>query len=895
MTRIPAWRRYLRFWRPNIAEDVDDELRFHTEMRVREYMTRGMTEDAARQAVRDRLGDVDAARVECIELGKVREAHARNADFVDGLRSDLRYALRSLGRAPGWTAVALVTMALGVGATTSVFSVADALLVRPVSYPGASRVYFARRMFTIDSRVVPAPLPSAAVDTWRTHARTIESAVPYRYADGRLGSGETAVDVHGTMIDDAFLGFAGAHPLIGRNFTREELVPGGPRVVLLAEPFWRRQFGASTDVIGKVVPLGDTPATIIGVVPAGVMIPDFGREPADVWLPLVAAPNLVLNGVLVRLKPGVAAKVAMEELDAIFQRERLGVPSGMSRLRMPGQPTAVVMQLRLTRPGSDLAIRRALLMLTAAVGLLLLVACTNLAHLLLARGATRQRELAVRHALGAARRRLLRQLLTESVVLALAGGALAVFVGWGGLIALAAVRPDDLTPLAYVSSHRSVLTIASLLAIGCGLAIGLLAALRTAHRDLGVQLRASASSVLGTSRRLRASLVVGEVALSAILLVGALLLIHAVFDLQRTRLGFDARRLYELTLTARQPLPAADRASLGAALRARAMTNPVIEGVAEASSAPTPHYWRMLSLLETPERPATSADVPSATAVNSVAPDYFSVLRMPLLAGRTFDAGSFERHEVVISASLARQLWPGSSAVGQRFRDGLTKPDGSREPWSTVIGVVPDIVADLVEGDAHPAMYRPLDAREPSGPFARSVVLVVRLAPAASVAQLASFAKSVAPTGAETSIDNVRERIDRTLAQPRFLMGILATFAALAVVLAAVGLFGVISYTVGQRTREIGVRMALGASRGMVARLVVGDGVRLALVGIVLGLTGAVAATRLIESLLYGVSRFDPFSFLTGAVLLLVVAVVACVVPMLRATGVDPAIAVRAD
>jgi len=894
MTRIPAWRRYLRFWRPNIAEDVDDELRFHIEMRVREFVARGMSEEDARRAVENRLGDVDAARSECIELGKVRETHARNADFVDGLRSDVRYALRSLGRAPGWTAVALLTIALGVGATTSVFSVADALLVRPVAYPGAGRVYFARRLFAIDSRLVPAPLPNPAVAAWRTHARSIEAAVPYRYADGRLGTGESAVDVHGTMIDDAFLGFAGAHPLIGRNFTREELVPGGPRVVLLAESFWRRQFGASTEVIGKVVPLGDKPATIVGVVPASVTIPDFGREPADVWLPLVATPNFFVNGVLVRLKPEVSPDAATEEMDAIFQREHLGEPMGMSRMGMPGQK-AIVTQLRLTKPGSDLAIREALLMLTAAVGLLLLVACTNVAHLLLARGATRQRELAVRHALGAARGRLLRQLVTESVVLALAGGALAVLVGWGGLAVLAAARPDNLTPLAYVSNHWSVLTIASLLAIGCGLVIGLLAALRTAHRDLGLQLRASASSVLGTSRRLRASLVVGEVALSAILLVGALLLIHAVFDLQRTRLGFDARGLYELTVTARQPLPAAERASLGATLRTRAMANRAIEAVTEASNAPTPHYWRMLSLLETPERPATGADVLSATGLNTVAPDYFSVLRMPLLSGRTFDAGSSERNEVVISTSLARQLWPGGSAVGQRFRNGLTRPDGSHEPWSTVIGVVPDIVADLVEGDAHPAMYQSLAAREPAGPGARSVVLVVRLARGASAAQLASFAKSVAPPGTETSIDNVRGRIDQTLAQPRFLMGILATFAALGVVLAAVGLFGVISYTVGQRTREIGVRMALGASRGAVARLVVGDGVRLALAGIVIGLAGAVAATRLIEKMLYGVSRFDPFSFGAGAVLLLAVAVVACVVPMHRATAVDPAIAVRAD
>jgi len=335
--------------------------------------------------------------------------------------------------------------------------------------------------------------------------------------------------------------------------------------------------------------------------------------------------------------------------------------------------------------------------------------------------------------------------------------------------------------------------------------------------------------------------------------------------------------------------------SLGAALRARAAANPEMTGVTLAGNAPSPHGWKMLSILETPDRPAARADVPYGTAIEVAAPDYFSMLRMPFLAGRTFDAGSLARNDVVISISLARQLWPDGSAIGQRFRNGLPKPDGSREPWKTVIGVVPDVVVDLVGGSTHPTMYLPLEGQEPNGPTARSVVLIVRLAPDGSAARLASFARSVAPPGAETSISNVRERIDQTLAEPKFLMGILATFAALGVVLAAIGLFGVISYTVGQRTREIGIRMALGAGRGRVARLVVGDGVRLAIAGIVIGLAGAVAATRLIENLLYGVSRFDPFAFVAGAALLLAVAVVACVVPMLRATGVDPAIAVRAD
>jgi putative ABC transport system permease protein len=892
MTHTPAWRRYLRFWRSNIDADVDDELRFHTQMRVAEYMARGMSEADARRAVAERLGDVDAARAECIEQGRLREVHARNADFVDGLRSDLRYGLRSLGRAPAWTAVALLTIALGVGATTTVFRVADMLLLRPIHYPNASRIFIARRAMMIGGARAYAPIPVAALSEWRSHAHTIEAAEPFRSLGFDFGDSTDATSISASMIDTAFLAFAGAHPIIGRNFVAAETAPGGPRAVLLSESFWRRQYGASSDVIGKIARLDGQPFTIVGVLPSSLAIPQFRIEPADVWLPLVVQNAPFVNGIIVRLRPGLSPDAATAELDTLFQRAKLGEPHGLPRGL--AAPRMMPMRLVLTRPEEDLKNRQSLVMLVCAVGLLLLVACSNVAHLLLARGASRQRELAVRHALGAARSRLVRQLVTESLLIAALGAVLAVAVGWIGLVIFSSIRPADMVAMAYVSTGRGVLTIASALAIGGGLTIGVLAALRTAGRNIGVSLRSGGIATTLRAAKLRTALVIGEVALSATLLVGALLLTHAVVALQHIRVGFDARGLYGLIFQMRRGSTPAEHAAFAAEIQNRAVQIPGIEGAALAGAAPQPHYWRMLTALETPERAASEANT-EGTATNSVSPDYFAMMRMPLLAGHTFDDGSAERNEAIVSLSLARQLWPNESPLGRRFRNGLPAPDGSHEPWKTVIGVVPDMVQDLLEGPGREAIYAPLVAADPPSFAGNSFTLLVRLRSGVPPSAVDRLAAAIAPGSSRPVIMNVRESIDKSMAEPRFFMQVLATFAALGVLLAAIGLFGVISYTVGQRTREIGIRMTLGATRTSIARLVISDGLRLAVIGIALGLLGATAATRLIQSSLYGVSRLDPLSFALGAVVLLFVAVGACAAPMWRATAVDPVIAVRAD
>ena len=870
MTKTPAWRRYLRFWRPDIAADVEEELRFHTEMRVAEYMARGMTEAEARGAVAERLGDVEAARAQCIEQGKLRALHARNADFVDSLRSDIRYAFRSLGRMPGWTAVALLTIALGIGATTAVFRVADTLILRPLPYPDASRVFVFRRLYDIGiNRPLTAPMSLQVVRAFREYARSLEAVAPVRAERDELNAGADSILVEVAMIDTAFLPLAGVHPLIGRNFTAAEIAAHAPSVMLLGEDLWRTQYGASRDIIGKVVQFSGQSTTIIGVVPASLTLPDIRRGRAEVWVPFQED---LVDAVAVRLKPGVSRDAATQELATILKRSAVDKPWWRD----------MRYDIRLLKPQDLLDFRQALAMLTGAVALLLLVACTNVGHLQLARGVARQRELAIRQAIGAGRKRLVRQLVTEVLVIAVIGGGLAIPVAWAGLHLLQVLRPESLVALSHVQNDR-LISVTAALAIGAGLAIGVGSALHSARRDLGLALRPNASSAPVAGRRLRGALVVGEIALSATLLVGALLLIHALYDLERKQLGFDATGLYSITFRPEMPGPAAAPTALGELIRQRAKGIPGVEGSTVALSG-----GAAVAAFETSTGPALD-QIARDTGMSAISPEYFAMMGMPLVAGRTFDDESLARNEVIVNTTLARMLVRDGNPLGIRFRNA--RPIGFAKDWLTVIGVVPDVVDNLLSRAPQPQIYAPFGNPNAIGPL----TLYVRLRGEPSPGSLTRFAASVQPSGTKPVIASVRQQIDISAAEPRFAMRIMTIFAALGVLLAAVGLFGVVSYTVSQRTREIGVRMTLGATRAGIARLVVGDGVRLVVIGIAVGLGGAVAATRLIQSLLFGVSRVDPFAFGAGAVLLLAVALVACVVPMWRATAVDPVIAVRSE
>lgn len=806
------------------------------------------------------------------------------AGIARDVGTDAVFALRSFRRSPGWTCVTLLTIALGVGASTAVFSVADTLLLRPLAYRDASRVYTAVLEGRVQGEAIALPMSSDIVREWQGSARTIEAVAPYSNGPGAFLRGDLDdISVATAVVDDRFVPFTGARPLIGRNFTREEIAPNGPRAILLGEGLWRRQYGASPDVLGRVVQLelgghpGSRASTIIGVLPASIMLPDFDSARPDVWLPLVAGERGI-SGVAVRLEPGMSATVARRELVAILDRAG-GIDPGDAPLHP---------YLRLSRPQDELPFRRALLLLTGAVILLLLIACSNVSHLLLQRGVARERELAIRHAIGAHRARLVRQLVTESTLLGVAGGALAALVGWVALEILSWQRPTSLPALSLLSTTHGVIPVAAALAIAVGLIIGVLGALHVAHGHLGQSLRSGATSAALTHRRLRGMLVIAQIALSTTLLAGAILLIRAVIDFERVRLGFDPRDLYAVSFGDRDLSKIQSPESRAASARTiRRIAERSLGAGSSTIAATATTGIAFPSAFESREHPGLVA-TPGITGIDYVAPDYFATMRMPLVAGRSFDEGSLARREVIINQALARQLGQGSAILGRQFHF-RAKRNGSVEPWQTVVGVAPDILDNRLDRERKPMLYQPFPGN------AVNTTLIVRLSRNDAGDVLRRFARSVQPDPLTWRVTNIAEKVEQSTAEPRFTMSVLVLFAASGVVLAAVGLFGVLSYTLGLRTREIGVRLTLGATRGSIAALFARDAVSQTALGMVLGLAGVVGLTRLIGTSVYGVHGFDTLTFVLAAASTLFASAAACAAPLFRATQVDPIVAMRSE
>lgn len=797
--------------------------------------------------------------------------------------TDSVFALRSFRRAPGWTCLTLLTIALGVGASTAVFSVADTFLIRPLPYRDASHVYAVSLQGTLKGEPFPLPLSATVVRAWRQGARGIDAAAPYGFGPSAYLHGDVE-DVSATtaVVDTGFLGFTGARPLIGRNFSAEEMAPNGPRAILLAEGFWRRQFGGAPEVLGKVVRLDvgmdpdSRPRTIVGVMPASLFVPDFRFGRPDVWLPLVDNQIWNIAGLAVRLTPGVSPDAASEELTAIF--DRVGNLDPEFKLLQP--------RIRLSRPQDDLPFRQALLLLAVAVILLLLIAASNVSHLLLQRGVARERELAVRHALGAHRARLVRQLVTESALLGLVGGVLAILVGWGTLAFLARMRPTTLPALSFFSTTRAVIPFAATLAIAVGLTVGVLGALHIAHGHLAESLRMGASSAPLRHRKLRGTLVVGQIALSAILLAGAILLIRVVVDLERQRLGFDPDDLYAVSFRELGQVPSGESLAAFASMARDAGERALGSRDLTIAAAAMPGGMSFPSAFETREHPG-AIEASGFTAAAYVAPNYFSVMRMPLIAGRPFDDGSASRAEVVVSRSLARELGHDANVVGWQFRN--SRREGALQQWQTVVGVAPDILTNRLEHEMKPVLYRPFPGN------ATSTTLILRLRSRDALAQLRRFAKSIQPEPLKWRVTSVNAQIEQSIAEPRFMMSVLALFALCGVILAAVGLFGVMSYTLASRTREIGVRLTLGATPRQIAGLFVRDALGQAALGASLGLAGVVSLTRIIDISFYGVHGFDTLTIVFATTSIFLAALASSALPLIRATRVDPIVAIRAE
>jgi putative ABC transport system permease protein len=852
---------------------------FHCALRAPAIGSLGFRAAAAPPATVRRLGDLATNRAECLTITTRRERRMTRAQLIDAIGQDAHFAFRTLGRQKGWTAVAILTLALGIGANTAVFSVVNSLLLHPLPYPHADRVAILFQEPTQGNQtgmnVMVSPTPDQ-VEAWRKNSHAFESIEGFWQTDLTLvpPRGEAAT-VHVASINPSLAAFTDQHPLIGRSLTDADVKDG--HVALLAEGIWRSRFGSSPTVLGTPLMLDGSSYTVVGVMPSAFRLPALFQQSTDIWLPLDPNNDKIGMSAMARLRPGVSTAAAQRELDSISARINLKKGS------------RVGFRTKLVPPAQMVSFRDSLLLLSGAVALVLLIACANVAHLLLARAATRQRELAIRAALGAGTGRLVRQLLTESLVLAGAGCIGGVAVGWLGLRTLIALRPPTLSNLDAARMDTTTLLVAIGLGVVTGLLFGVVGAIQSARHSTHEALKASTLATSHSRRqsRLRGLLVVSEIALSTTLLVGASLLVRSVVRLQTMDPGFDAKGLYgvSIVLPENSYKTTAAKQAFYAELIARTLAAHGVESAMMAEGAPPSRNFLIGALQlegQAPPKEGTTAFI----SYNGVQPDYFRQMGIRVLKGTTFSDTTEKSTEVMVNEGFARKYWHDENALGRRLRVAFN----GKGDWLTVGGVTSDAyTSGLTSQASDPMLYMPFH-----GQF--QPAMIVRTTPGTNtIAAVRSLVPAIDRHLPPPSVTNVEDAMLESIASPRFTMMLLALFTVLALVLAAVGLYGVLAYAVAQRTREIGIRIALGATRRTIARAIMGQGALLALCGIVVGLGGAYWATKFIDKMLYGVPRGDPYSFAAGALLLFVTAMAACLVPMRRAVAVDPLIAMRAD
>jgi len=884
-------------------DDADAELDTFLQERIDDLVRRGLSPEAAREQALARLGGSSGdARSALRRSAERRERHKRFREVVDELKEDVRFAWRQGMKAPAFTVVAVLTLALSIGANTAIFSVVHRLLLAPLPYPNGDRIVMPMQDGDPPLRLAAAP---ALVHEWRARTHTLSAlagASEFLFSVRPDGTVDT---LPAAAITANFLPTLGVRPSVGRGFlSEEERADGQYAVALISHALWQRAYGGGTDVLGKTVTFEGRPLVIVGVTPPSLSIPLWRTPAPDLWLP--ATLEQASTGGSGALDPGPSvfallgrgrsAESATAELQAIAASELDSVPR---EERVNGSAPVRVMRAQDLLSARE---RRVVQVLFAAVGALLLIACANLANLLLARAWARQREFAVRGALGAGRARIARQVLTESVSVALTGGLLGVGVAWLALRVIVALRPPTLDQLADVRLDHAVLLWCLGLSIVTGVLFGSAPALFAGAQSAGDVLRRESrwGSHGRTSGRVRSGLIVLEIAVSLVLLLGSGLLVRSFSELQRIRLGFEPRGLvYTDVLLGGGPFRDR-RIAMRDAIVERLRALPGVTGVA-VGVMPSKGYFSMGGLDAETDSAGHTTRIPTLGTV-FITPDYFRVARIALVDGRLPDSSVAwpgggplgMSPEVLVNRELARRVWRRGRAIGARLREA---PDGfpaGRAPtrWSTVVGVVDDVRMPDVRGDrAALQVYSLIPPRLGDVPFlVRTSMSADAAAPLVKHAIASAHpALFVRPTlSGDTYLRN-------GLAPTRFAMTLISAFAALALLLATIGLYSVIAYGVRQRTREIGVRVALGADPSAVLRLVIMGGVRLAGAGLVIGLGIALTAMRVIESMLYGVSSADPRTFGAGMLFVAAIALVASYVPARRALRIDPAESLRTE
>jgi len=801
---------------------------------------------------------------------------------VDSVIQDLRYAIRTLLKSPGFTLVAVLTLALGIGANTAIFSVVDAVLLRPLPYPASDRLVAIWGSFGADRERVTA---YTDVMDFRAQNTSFEAIGVERGESVNLTGRETPERLNGEFVTADVFGVLGAKAAQGRTFTAEETTPGtGREVAVLSYDAWKTRFGADPGILGRPLLLNARPHVVIGVMPPGFTSP-FG--PTDVWLPItsIPSPETFDRGVqnvwaIGRLRAGTTLARARNDLGTIARRLAAQYPASNAGWGV------TLIPLREQVAGD---VGPALLILLAAVGLVLLIACANVANLQLARGAARRHEITVRASLGAGRARLVRQLLTESLLVSAAGGAAGLLLAAWATGALVRAVPGGVPSFEPVRMDGAVLLFTAGAAVAAALLFGLAPALAVSHADLGDGLRVRAPEGRRGSAGLRSGLVVAELALCMVLMASAGLLLRSVGRMRRVDPGFDPANL--LTFEFRLPRAKYPDAAAMAAFFERVVPQlravPGVVGAALVGSTPFTGNWDDVAYAVA-DRPEPEAGRAPKALRDAVSDGYFGTMRIPLVAGRDFDArdraGALP--VAIVSRELARREWPGASALGKRLR-----PVGD-SAWSTVVGVVADSRQRTLGEDLRPRLYVPvLQSPEAfSNVVARTTGDPLALAPSVRAALW-----SVDPDQPVWEVTSMDRLLARSMRQERFTTLLTGLFAALALLLAAVGVYGVMAYTVSQRTREVGIRLAVGAAPRQVVALVFGRGLKVTAVATALGLAGALAATRLLRSQLFGVAPGDPVTFVAAAAVLALVALLACWLPARRAAKVDPVVALRTE
>jgi predicted permease len=826
--------------------------------------------------------------------------------MMDSFLQDWRFAWRGLVRSPGFAAIAIATLALGIGANSAIFTVVNAVVMRPLPYAHPDRLVRITSDFTglgttdiglsqpefVDYRD-RSGLFEAIAGVWAINANLTEVDVPER--------------VEVLLASPSYFDVLGVRPQLGRLFGPEDEGPGITEVLVISDALWRRRFGASPDAIGRKLRIDNDWYTVVGVLPAGFRHP--GRSvltDVDVWAPtsFVGKPlpspaqrfNYLLTGAIARLKPGISVNEARQRLAALGQDFRAAYPNDYPA-RAAWAPRVIPLRDDLVGP-----VRSALLILFGAVGVVMLIACANIANLQLARASSRQRELSVRRALGSSRARLVRLLLTESAMLALLGGAAGAMVTVWLLEILLALVPSGLPRLQEIRVDGQAVAFTALISVVTGLLFGTLPALQSSRADVNDALKEGSRGASGARGRLRSTLVVVEFALAVVLLVGAALLVRSFWRLQRVELGFNPANV----LTAKLWLPQPNDPDQGrysqrvTGHQARLATYEEIlrraaslPGVSAAAAADAlPFDGSRSSVVFTAE--GTEGDgrstVPTAQ-YSSATPRYFEVMGIRLLNGRPFgeqDDGN-AAPVVIVTNSIARRSWPDQDPVGKRLHLGGPQ---AKNPWLTVVGVVDDLRTRRIEEDPRPTIYRPLKQR--SG-LSLTLAVKTQSDPRGLGSAVASEVRAVDPDLPTFGVRTMQDLVATATASRRFSMQLLAAFAVLALVLAAVGIYGVMAFMVGQRTREIGIRIALGANPRSVVRLVLGQALALAAGGVVAGAVAAALASRLLTGLLFEVRSTDPATYTAIALLLGTTAAVAAWRPARRAASVDPISALRAD